>query len=150
MPGQMPPESFLLTYVELRREAGCTNDRWRAENAARISLISASPPWGIPCQQQCQVPETVLRAIAERTGTGPQADAIIDQAHYAFDPENVYLSVEMERSGLLSAMTAGKPQPVRARLTFRHYVVYGFGPIFGKKRQDGYYYRETTAEMVLL
>ncbi len=128
---------------------GCTGDRSKAEEAARLALVSAGPPWEIPCQSNCRIPEKALRAISGQTGTGKIYAALEVQARYAFDPPNVKLTVEPDPRWRF-AMPKGETPPMRARLTFRHYVLYGLGPAFGTKRPDGYYYRETTAEVTLL
>ncbi len=130
--------------------AGCTGDRRRAETAARMALVAASPPWGIPCQSSCVIPREALVAIARETGVSAQSPAILDQARYAFDRANVSVSVDFEPKGLILARQAGEVPPVKARVTFRHYVIYGIGQVFGTRRSDGYFYRASTAEMTLL
>lgn len=144
------PEISFTAMFATGDNGGCTGRQEPAEFAARMSLVSASPPWGIPCLGHCEVPETVLRAIARNTGTNPQTNAILDQARYAFDRENVRLSVEFDPLYIAVMVKPGAMPPVRAKLTFRNYVIYGLGPMFGTRRPDGYYYQETAAEVTVL
>lgn len=144
------PESTVVLMMQTMRKAGCTNDTGKAEFAARMSLISASPPWGIPCTGRCDVPERAIRAIAGNAGARPQADAVVDQARYAFDRDNVTLTVGFDPAYPGAFASRSPAVPVRARLGFRHYVIYGLGPMFGTRRADGYYYRASEAEVTVL
>ncbi|MCO6188241.1 hypothetical protein [Rhizobium sp. L1K21] len=144
------PESLQAFTLQSMGKLGCRGDGGRAEQAARLALISASPPWEVPCLGNCRIPEKTLRAIADETGTGDLYPALEVQARYAFDPQNVALSVGPDPKYLALALKPGLTPPIRARLTFRHYVIYGLGRAFGQKRSDGYYYKETVAEVTLL
>jgi hypothetical protein len=144
------PESTTVFTLQLSGKLGCDNDRRKAETAARYSLISASPAWGIPCQSNCTIPQDVIRAISVNTNLTSQAPAIMDQARYAFDRDNVTVDVDFDPKYMGLAVKKGTLPPVRARLTFRHYVLYGLGRAIGTKRSDGYFFRETVAEVTLL
>lgn len=144
------PENGQVFLLERLGRLGCTNDWNRAETAARYSLISASPAWGIPCQGACRIPEQVLSAISGPTGVSAQLPALLDQARYAFDGDNVRLDVGFDPKYLLIGARRGSVPPIRARVTFRHYVLYGLGPAIGTRRPDGYFYRESEAEVTLL
>jgi len=144
------PESLALSMMRARGEGDCTDDLGRAEAAARLALVSAAPPWGIPCLGACEVPEAALSAIARNTGNAARLAALRDQARYAFDADNVRVDVGFVPQFAWLAMTPGAEPPVRARVTFRHYVVYAVGRALGVRRADGYYYRESTAEVSLL
>lgn len=147
-----PPlaESDRAFMLQAAGKLGCNGDVSGAETAARLALVSASPPWDVPCQQNCAFPDRPLRAIAQETGTGKIYAALEAQAHYAFDAPNVRVDVQFDPHYLALTMRPGLTPPVRARLTFRHYVLYGLGPMFGVRRADGYYYKETTAEVSVL
>jgi hypothetical protein len=147
-----PPlaESDRALLLQTSGKLGCNGDVSDAETAARLALVSASPPWDVPCQQNCTFPDRPLRAIAQETGTGNIYAALEAQARYAFDAPNVRLDVEFDPRYLALALRPGLTPPVRARLTYRHYVLYGLGPMFGVRRSDGYYYKETIAEVSVL
>lgn len=144
------PDSVQMLALQALGKAGCTGEKQRAETAARMALISASPPWGIPCLANCVIPENVIRAISTKTQVGAQTNAILDQAKYAFDPSNVKVEVGVNPAYLPVAAKPGGMVPVRAEVTFRHYILFGFGPVFGSRRADGYFYRESQAEVSLL
>lgn len=126
----------------------------RVETAARFALVSAAPPWDVPCLGSCIAPDSAVRAIAEETETADQADAMRSQARYAFDPQNVTVRIEPDIgftliSGLALKKQLGLRVPQRVTVTFRHHVITVVGPLLGTRRSDGYYYRETVAEVVI-
>ncbi len=144
------PETGRALMLQAAGKLGCTGDAHKAEMAARLALVSASPPWPVPCLGNCRFPDRPLRAIAGETGAGALYPALEAQAEYAFDPDNVKVEIGFDPRYLAFAAKPGLTPPVRARLTFRHYVIYGLGPVFGQPRSDGYYYKETVAEVTVL
>lgn len=144
------PENSTVFLMQMSGKLGCDNDTRKAETAARFSLISASPAWGIPCLSTCTVPQDVIRSIASNTGVALQTPALMDQARYAFDRDNVAVDAGFDPRFVALSAKKGVLPPVRVRLTFRNYVLVGLGPAIGTKRTDGYYYRETVAEVTLL
>jgi len=133
----------------------CTDDRERmVEKTARFALISASPPWNIPCLGACQVPQTAISAIASNTDTAGQRNAMLSQARYAYDSQN--LRIDLRKDLAFAVLSGNNPvepgfrPPVTVRVAYRHYIITLVGPLLGVRRSDGYYYRETSAEVTLL
>jgi hypothetical protein len=148
------PDGPVSAYLQVE-EVLCTNDRYRhVERSARFALVAASPPWNVPCLGACQVPQTAISEIARNTDTAGQRNAMLSQARWAYDGQNVHVAYVKDT---LFALTSGNNPyapgfrlPVTVRLTYRHYIITLVGPLLGVRRGDGYYFRETSAEVTLL
>jgi hypothetical protein len=136
------------------RDILCTGDDRKREDAARYALISASPPWNVPCLASCKVPDAALRAIARNSGIDERTNAIIKQARYAYDQPNVQLHVSVDDAMLALAgktrFSPGVRPAMKAELTYRHYIIKWVGKLLGERRSDGLYYRETRAIVRLM
>ncbi len=138
----------------VQQEWLCSRNSDAPEQAARYALITASPPWDIPCLGSCAIPDTVLRTIARQSGISERANMLNRQARYAFDQSNVRLSVEHDHALMLLAgqtvATPGARPAVKAELIFRNYLFKWTGRLLGERRGDGLYYKETRAVVRLL
>lgn len=145
----------IIGLMLVQRKLLCTGkEQEQALEAARYSLIAASPPWDIACEDTCEVPEEVLRTIAREGGTSQRENMLVRQAHYAYDPANVELKISMdERMTMMSGefpWERGARPSVKAELVYRHHIVKWVGPLLGVERDDGDYYREGRAVVSLL
>ena len=130
----------------------CTDDRQKAEDAARYVLLAAAPmSLSLRCEGACSPPSQAIQALARGTGTDRNMPAWQAEARYAFDPANV--SVEVELLPLAQAR-AGEDNPgeqsARAKVSFRHVLLPWMEALFGDgRRSDGTAYAILVAEVQL-
>ncbi len=130
----------------------CTDDRRKAEDAARYVLVTASPFTStLQCEGGCSPPSAAFEALARGTNTERNMQAWLAQARYAFDPANVSVQVE---SVALAQIAAGDDNPgepsARARVSFRHILLPWMEIAFGDGRRiDGTAYATLVAEVRL-
>lgn len=129
------------------------------EQAARYALISASPANGrVPCRGSCtSIPDKWLSQIAQTPGLSSSSSVFLKKARYAYDSGNS--DIELFYGGNLLAkypnyiddyQQFSEAWPVGAKVTFKYHIHLPVaGPIFGILN-NGFYYKDISAEVVLL
>lgn len=132
----------------------CSDDREKPRLAANYALIAISPTsYGAACDGSCGAPEGIERLLAEATRTTRAARGWARQVRYAFDPDNVEVTVEPVLAYLAQGLVSGQIPipPFRAEVRFRETLLPLMEPIFGKGRhRDGRPYTILTAEATIL
>lgn len=131
----------------------------KIEQAARYALISAAPANGrVPCRGNCtSIPEKWLHQIAQTPGLSSSSDVFLRKARYAYDSGNSDINVlyggellKKYPNYINDYQQFSEAWPVGARVTFKYHLHLPVaGPVFGVM-DNGFYYKEISAEVVLL
>jgi hypothetical protein len=131
--------------------ASCTDNRKKWEDAARWHLVPASPA-AVNAQARGQCPNL---PAAESLMAGSQMSAELSAAFrarlcYAFEPENVQVTVLWE-PGLASAASRNGRPAMRATVRFRYPITAPIGLFLSHgERADGTLWRWGEATVLLL
>lgn len=131
----------------------------KIEQAARYALIAASPASGrVPCRGICtSIPDKWLTQIAQTPGLSSDKDVFLRKARYAYDSGNSDITL-LYGGDLLSQHSNyiddykqfSEAWPVSAQVSYKFHLNLPFaGPVFGIL-DSGYYYKEISAEVILL
>ena len=129
--------------------------RERVEQAARFALIAASPAdVRIPSHPE-DIPEQVIREMAQEAGRGGRADVLVRKARYAFDPRNSSVEFEVEKGRsrlelLPDLIKPGDAWAITATVSFRIHLGIPVARFLGSDRGDGHYFRSVIAKVTLL
>ena len=128
----------------------CKDQPQKWEDAARWALIAASSTSEFASSRgACPNIPAAQRVITGTGKTGGYDAAIQNSICYAFEPENVQVSVEWVRSGL-SLLASANSTPIRAKVRFKYPLSTPFRRfLMDGKRSDGTYWRWGEAEVVL-
>jgi len=135
--------------------ANAADPDWRhlspryAERAARLALVAVSPGNPrLPNRNLQPFPESLFSAIARNHGQSHRRQVFLAKARYAFDQDNVVVTLTHGEPRQLAY--AVLPRPARARVTYQVYLNVPFGWILARDRGDGVRTRPVSAEMEVL
>ncbi len=128
----------------------CQDEPQKWEDAARWALIAASPTSDFaPSRGACPQIPAAQRVITGTGKTGGYDTAVSNSICYAFEPENVQVTVEWVQSGL-SLLSSANSTPIRAKVRFKYPLSTPFRRfLMDGKRGDGTYWRWGEATVVL-
>lgn len=124
----------------------------KAELAARLAMIPAAPFRTLKCYQGCaDAPIDAVSALANANGLSKRRAALRRQTLYAFDQDNVKVTVATAPMAVITAGKASPHTPVTARVEARILLLDQIGWVFADgHRKDGHYYVVSKAEVSLL